>query len=126
MFWICSRPAPPELMPGSIVFTIFAASGSRSVVFFAAPDGLGVPELDGVQAATASTTSRDSAISFLMTLLLAGKTRPQRREGYAWEKAWPADRRAPASRASTSTRSSEFSHETVDAPKALLSRLSAG
>src|SRR5207247_9354351 len=76
MFWICSRPAPPELMPGSMVLTIFAASGSRSVVSCAAPDGLGVPELEGVQAATASTTSRDSAISFLMHLLLAGKPAP--------------------------------------------------
>jgi hypothetical protein len=36
MFWISSSPAPPELMPGSMVLTIFAASGSRSVVFFAA------------------------------------------------------------------------------------------
>src|SRR5712692_5977769 len=103
MFWICSRPAPPELMPGSIVFTIFAASGSRSVVFFAAPDGLGVPELDGVQAATASTTSRDSAISFLMHLLLAGKPAPNAGKDTHGEKRGPLNRRVPASRPSTST-----------------------
>jgi hypothetical protein len=65
MFWICSSPAPPELIPGSMVFTIFAASGSRSVVGFPpAPEGLGVPELDGVQAATARTTNSDSAMTF--------------------------------------------------------------
>src|SRR2546423_14866876 len=91
MFWICSRPAPPELMPGSMVLTIFAASGSRSVVCFAAPDGLGVPELDGVQAATASTTSRDSAISFLMHLLLAGKPAPNAAKDTHGQKRRPVD-----------------------------------
>src|SRR5713101_4351279 len=95
MFWICSSPAPPELMPGSMVFTIFAASGSRRVVVFAAA-GVGlpvlVPELDGVQAATASTTSRDSAISFLMHLLLAGKPAPNAGKDTHRAKAWPGGR----------------------------------
>jgi hypothetical protein len=64
-------------MPGSIVFTIFAASGSRSVVFFAGPGvGLPVPVLDGAQAATASTTNSDSATSFLNAVLLAGNPAP--------------------------------------------------
>ena len=75
MFWICSRPAPPELMPGSIVFTIFAASGSRSVVFFAAV-GLADPVVDGVHAATMNSTSSDSAASFFILTLPAGNSRP--------------------------------------------------
>jgi hypothetical protein len=70
MFWICSRPAPPELTPGSIVLTIFAASGSRSVVFLAAVGVglpvLGPPVLDGAHAATASTTNSETATSLLM------------------------------------------------------------
>src|SRR5438128_1910249 len=83
MFWICSRPAPPELMPGSIVFTIFAASGSRSVVFFAAV-GLADPVVDGVHAATMNSTSSDSAASFFILTLPAGNSRPLTAGLYTW------------------------------------------
>src|SRR5437899_8284720 len=66
MFCICSSPAPPELMPGSIVFTIFAASGNRRTVTFAG-DGLACPVVgDGAHAATVRIESSNTAASFLI------------------------------------------------------------
>src|SRR2546425_9024575 len=84
MFWICSSPAPPELIPGSMVFTIFAASGKRSVVFFATAPGLGLadPVVDGVHAASTSSTRTDSALIFLIRRSLRESPPPNVGEGY--------------------------------------------
>ena len=68
MFCICSRPLPPELTPGSIVFVILAPSGSRSTVFFAGVPDEGPVLVLGAQAATARTSNSDSAMSFLIPL----------------------------------------------------------
>src|SRR5437870_5018923 len=84
MFCICSSPAPPELMPGSMVFTIFAASGSRRTVAFAgAGVGLACPVGDGAHAATVRLESRINAASFFMSTIPCGSPASSKRGAYA-------------------------------------------